>query len=102
MTEKTDTILPESENKPQIFNVINTKHLNEDKSVQTEYNLKWYEKKVWWFIFGLVPSFLFLLMALFNRQFFILVPFGPITGLLSWYIKKYFKKHNPYKEETLK
>jgi hypothetical protein len=77
------------------INVVNIKELKRgDKSV-VENNSVWYHKLQFWLIIGIVFSLIFLILSLKYKSFLVFIPVGPVTALISWYIRGVLKKYEP-------
>lgn len=82
---------------------INVKQLKKDKTFKPKQEDKlWYNQLHYWILFGFMGSVVFAVLGIFHKQFFLLVLVGPIAGLLTWLIKKLFRRYNLHSEEHLK
>lgn len=85
--------IEDKNSKPETISVLNIEDLKKSKNPKIiKSPLMWYEKLQYWILFGCVGSIIFVLLSIINIRFLYLAPLGPISAIICWFIKEYFRK----------
>ncbi|KKQ51586.1 hypothetical protein A2865_01525 [Candidatus Woesebacteria bacterium RIFCSPHIGHO2_01_FULL_39_17] len=87
--------LPSEAEKSSILSIVNVSEIKKSKLEKPkEEDSYWYNKAWAWILFGSFIGLIFVILALINVKFLILIPLGPVIGFLSWYIRRVVRSYD--------
>jgi hypothetical protein len=93
MENMNEAKLPDNTESIHTLNVEAIQESKKPEKKKLESN-NWYDKLKYWLLIGLLAMVPMIVLGIFHKQFFLLIPLGPIVAFLSWIIRRLIKLHN--------